>query len=251
MLYGFDLNQLFQFPFESQEARKNFFIGSALILSGFIFPILPYLLVIGYVMQIMRQVMRGEKPRMVTWDNWGTLLKDGAKLFFVRLIYSLPLLLIMLPVFLILFIIPVLASVSDRFSELFVVTLVAIPLLFICLIPLSLGFSLVVPVAEAHVVFTGRFSAGFELKDWWAIFRKNQGGFIVAFCIFYGFSIAMSFAFQIIFMTVILICLMPFILPMLSMYLILIQFTTAAQAYRDSRDKIARVNTTAVAQIPA
>ena len=59
MLYGFDLNRLFYFPIENKEARKNFLIGALLILASFIIPIIPYLLVIGYLARIMRQVING------------------------------------------------------------------------------------------------------------------------------------------------------------------------------------------------
>ena len=238
MLYGFDLKQLFYFPIENQEARKNFLIGSLLILAGFIIPIIPSLIVIGYVMQIMRQVMNGDKPHMVAWDNWETLLKNGAKVYGVSLIYSLPLLILMFPMLLFFFVMPFLATMSDKYSGLFSVSFLMFPLFFICLMPLSLGFSLIVPAAEAHVTYTGSFSAGFQVGEWWAIFRKNSGGFIVAFCIFMGFSVAASFIYQIAFMTVILICAMPFILPILSMYLLLIRLITAAQAYREGRERL-------------
>jgi len=238
MLYGFDLNRLFYFPIENKEARKNFLIGALLILASFIIPIIPYLLVIGYLARIMRQVINGEKPHMTDWDDWETLFKDGAKLFGVRLIYSLPLLLLLLPIMLGLFVMPILASMSDRLNEVVYLTYWTLPLFVICLLPLSLSFSLIIPVAEAHVVAKGSFSAGFRIGEWWAIFRKNIGGFVVAFMIFYGTSMLMSIVFQIIFMTIILICLLPLILPVYSMYMSTIMYTTFAQAYREGREKL-------------
>src|SRR5690242_11174147 len=103
MLFGFDLNHLFKFPFQDKEARQYFLIGCVIYLAGFIIPILPWLVVTGYSAILIRQVLNGEKPHLVRWENWEALLTDGAKMFGIRLIYSSPLLLVILPLFIIVF----------------------------------------------------------------------------------------------------------------------------------------------------
>jgi hypothetical protein len=49
----------------------------------------------------------------------------------------------------------------------------------------------------------------------------------------------MSFAMQIIFVTVVLICLLPLVMPAISMYSAVIQYVAYAKAYKDGRDKLA------------
>ncbi len=238
MLFGFDLGRLLYFPVENSEARKNFLIGSLVIFASFIIPILPYLLAIGYVMRIMRQVIEGETPRMIAWDDWEGMLKDGLKLFGVRFVYSLPLLLVFLPVMLVFLVAPFLAATLEN-ENIFFLTFLVFPVFMVCLFPLSLAFALILPAPEAHVAATREFSAGFRIGEWWPIFRKNIAGFLVAFLVIYGVSMVFSIAFQIIFMTVILACLMPFILPAYSFYLLLVQHTLFAQAYREGRERLA------------
>lgn len=237
MLFGFDLRHMLYFPFDNNEARKNFLVGGLVILASFIIPIIPYLIAIGYVMRIMRQVIDGEKPRMIAWDDREGMLKDGLKLFGVRFVYSLPLLLVFLPVMLLFFITPFLAAVLEN-ENIFFLSFLVFPVFMVCLLPLSLAFALIIPAPEAHVASTREFSAGFRLGEWWPIFRKNIAGFLVAFLIIYGISMVVSIAFQIIFMTVILACLMPFILPAFSFYLLLVQHTLFAQAYREGRERL-------------
>ncbi len=238
MLFGFDLGHLLYFPLENSDARKNFLIGALLILASFIIPILPYLIALGYTMRIMRQVIAGEKPHMIPWDDWGGMFKDGLKLFGVRFIYSLPLTLVFLPVMLIFIFAPFLASAPEN-EDIFFITLLAFPIFTVCLLPFSLAFSLILPAPEAHVAASRQFSAGFRIGEWWPIFRQNIAGFLVAFLIVYGLSMAVSIAFQFIFITIILLFLLPFILPALSFYLRLIQHSLFAQAYREGREKLA------------
>ena len=99
MLSNFDLNHLLTFPLKDDEARKYFFIGALVYLAAFIIPIIPLLFATGYMMRIMRQVLKGEQPQMVAWGEWEEMFKDGARLFGVRLVYTLPIFLLLCPIF--------------------------------------------------------------------------------------------------------------------------------------------------------
>ena len=61
------------FPVRDADARKQWLIASAITLAGFIIPILPTLVVMGYSVKIMRQVIHeGREPSMpdgkaMTW----------------------------------------------------------------------------------------------------------------------------------------------------------------------------------------
>ena len=244
MLFGFDLNHLFLFPFHDREARKHFLIGCLIYLAGFVILIHPWLAVTGYSAILVRQVLKGEKPHLVPWENWETLLKDGARLLGVRLIYSLPLFILIVPMFLMFFAMPLFPVITQNGNgESAGITFFLLTLVFtgvsLLILPLSMIIALIIPAAETHVVANDDFSAGFRVRDWWPIFKKNWGGFLVAVAIVYGVFMIMSVLMQIMLMTLVFLCLLPLFIPALSMYTAVVQYTAFAQAYKDGRDRLA------------
>ncbi len=218
-------------------------LGCLIYLAGFVLPILPWLIVTGYNAILIRQVLNGEKPHLVPWENWEALLKDGARLFGIRLVYSSPLLILILPFFLIFFafpFFPILIQHSDSHSlgTAFLLLVLISTGIFLLIMPLSLAIGLIVPAAEVHMIAKDDFTAGFQVKDWWPIFKKNWGGFVVALAILYALMMVMGVAMQILFITIVLMCLLPFFMPAVSMYSSLIQYVAFAQAYKDGNDRL-------------
>lgn len=249
MLFGFDLNHLFLFPFRDSESRKHFLIGCLIYLAGFFIPILPWLLVTGYGATLIRQVTGGEKPRLVPWDNWESLLKDGLRLFGIRLIYSSPLLILFVPLFLAFFVFPFFTILfqngdGSEFGMVYLIFALISTGLFLFMMPLSLALGLIIPVAEIHAITKDDFKAGFQVNEWWPIFKKNWGGFVVALAILYGILMVMSFAMQIMFITIVLICLLPLLMPAISMYYAIVQYVAFAQAYKEGKDGLSVANAT-------
>lgn len=243
MLFGFNLNDLVVFPLEDSEARKHFLVGCLIYLAGFFIPILPWLITSGYSAFIIRQVLNGEKPHLVPWDNWEGLLKDGARLFGIGLVYSLPLLILLITLFLMFFAFPLFSiSIQEGNDQgLGVLSVIFVLLstgLSILIFPLSIAIGLIVPVAEIHAIAKDDFTAGFRVSEWWPIFRTNWGGFVVALAIGYAIFMVMSFAMQILFFTIILICIFPFFMAAISMYYGVVQFAMFAQAYKEGNDKL-------------
>lgn len=189
---------------------------------------------------------------MVAWDDWEGMLKDGAKVFGIRIIYSIPILILLFPLFISMFVMPVLLSTSSGSEmEVFIPIFMLIFFGVMCvMIPISIPIAVVIPAAEMYVADTDEFAAGFRIRDWWAILRTNISGFIAAFAIYYVSSMVLGLAIQIVGMTMIFACLLPFLLPAITMYSLLIMYTTIAQAYKVGKDKLAS-NKTAEAQLAA
>jgi hypothetical protein len=241
MLSGINLNQIFLFPVKDAEARKYFLIGCLVSLAGFIIPILPFFVIYGYAVRIVRQIMNNESPHMVAWDDWSGMFKDGAKMFGIRIIYSIPILILFIPLFISMVVMPIFlnnASSSQADALLPIFMLIVFGTLCI-LIPISIPLAVIIPVAEMHVVDKDEFAAGFRIREWWAIFRANLSGFIAAFAIYYVSAMILGFAVQLIGATIILACLMPFLFPAITMYILLIMYTTVAQAYKVGKEKLA------------
>lgn len=245
MFFGFNLNEILTFPFKDQESRKHFLVGALVSISAFIIPILPFFVLTGYAVQIAKQVMRGESPRMVAWDDWGKLFSDGAKVFGIRLVLTSPILIFAIPLMFVGLLIPVfMANASPEEMETFMAIYSIFITASVCIIfPVSIALAVILPPAEMHVVDTGEFAAGFRVREWWAILRANLGGFIAAFVIYYLTSMAVAFGVQLLMMSIIFACLLPIAMPAITIYSILIMYVTSAQAYRDGKAKLAETAT--------
>lgn len=240
MIFGFDLKEIFFFPFKDEAARKNLLIGTLIFLIGMIIPVLPVILITGYAVQVSKRVLNGESLQMPSWEDWSSLFKDGLKLFAIRMIYSLPLLIIAIPLMLSLIGLPIFLETAEGQNQdaLFAIFMVVIMGGLCILIPLSLPLAVIIPAAEMHAIEQDNFSAAFQFKNWWQVLRANLGGFIVAFVIYYLATFAMTFVVQIVMATVVLACLLIVLLPGVSVYAMLIMYATIAIAYRDGRTKL-------------
>jgi len=229
------------FPVRDADARKQWLIASAIILAGFVVPILPMLVVMGYGVKIMRQVIHeGREPSMPEWQgsDWGVLLQDGFRLWAVRLVYTLPLMLLMGCGFIALFSgTGLLAASSDSNIPPALGGLAMIAGMgFIMLIGiLALPLGIVLGAVESHAVAQGTFQAVFDVKGWWRIFRKSLTQFLLSYLLVMAASIIMTLVMQIAMMTIVLLCLFPFLMAGYSAYLMLVTNVLFAQAYASGR----------------
>jgi hypothetical protein len=250
MLSNFDLNELFLFPVKNEEARKNFLIAALVYLAAFIVPILPIIVVMGYTARILRQVVNGGSPRMPAWDDWDSMLKDGLYIFGVRLIYMLPLFIILVPPFFGVIFLPVWLDSNNANEQLAVVLPMLFGLVMLVAFPLSLALGLILPAAEIHTIVHNDFAAGFRFREWWPIFRVNWIGFLLAALIAYLFSAFLSFIVGVAMMTIILFCVLPFIMPAVNAYITFIMYAAFASAYKEGKDRLAQAVQPPVASSP-
>jgi hypothetical protein len=176
---------------------------------------------------------------MVAWDVWTEMLIDGARLFGVRLVIMLPIFLFMCPLMGISIALPFMMENAGRNAEWIAVLFpVAFGGFFLLLMPLSILASIILPAAEVHVADKREFAAAFRVREWWAIFRANWSGFLLALAIAYAVSFALTIIVQFAMFTVVLICLLPFVLPAIAMYISLVMYTAFAQAYKTGQEKL-------------
>ena len=246
MLFGYDLKEIFTFPFKDADSRKYLLIGGLISLAAFFVPILPYFVLYGYAVIIVKQVLNGESPHMVPWEDWAGMFKDGAKLFGVRLIFALPIIIFAIPVMLGGIAMPFIAEGVDSGStDTFLAIYTVIMLGTMCIvIPLSIPLTVIIPAAEMHNVDKDDFAAAFRFKEWWPILRANLGGFIVAFGIYYAASMVFAIVMQLLFVTIIFACLAFIIIPAMTIYITLVMYVTVAIAYRNGKSKLAQAELT-------
>ena len=234
------------FPVKDSEARKQFLIACLVALAGFIIPLVPTLILMGYGVKIMRQVIEERKsPSMPDWQgsNWSEMLMDGLQVFGIQIILMLPLLLLMGCGFIFTFGgslgFAALADESTRafapVGGLFFFIGLGLIMLFTLL---SFPYGIIISAAIPHSVANNSFAAGFNFKEWFPIFRAGLGNFILSYVFVIVISFVFMFAIQFAMMTIILMCVVPFLMIPYSAYLTLITNTIYSQAYVTGRDAL-------------
>lgn len=239
-----NIQETLLFPVRDAEARKQFLITCAMMLAAFIIPILPTLIVMGYCTKIMREVIEERKaPSMPAWEgsNWSDLLVDGLRIYGAQLVLTLPLLILMGCGM-----VPMLAGSvgfaatgeDEAFATLGMLFFTIGTIIFIFVSVLSLPYSVVVSGALPHVATRRSFQAAFEFNQWFPIFRRALGQFILSYVIILAASFAFTIVMQIAMITIVLICIVPFIMIPYIAYQLLIMNTVFAQAYVMGRDSL-------------
>ena len=227
------------FPVRDAEVRKQFLIACLVTLAGFIIPLVPAIILTGYGVRIMRQVIEErKKPAMPEWQgsDWSEMFTDGLRVFGVQIVLMSPLLVIMGCGFVFIFSgslgISVFANEQNNsfasISLIFLFIGIGLTMLFSLL---SFPYGIIISAAIPHAVANNSFVAGFNFKEWFPIFRKGLGSFILS----YIFIMAVSFIFIVIIqfamITIILMCIVPLLMIPYTTYITLLANTIYAQAY--------------------
>jgi hypothetical protein len=181
-----DVGKSVGYVFEDQKWTNKLLIG--MLVS--IIPIVNFAL-LGWVIDIMRNVSRREPLPLPEWGDFGDKFVKGAILFVVGLIYSLPALLLTCPmVFL-----PFTRGDFGRDGQQAVASLfVGTTLALSCVIALyGLLLSFLMPAIYLNFARKGTFGACFEFGEIWRIMSKNLGDYIVAWLIIIVVGIGASF----------------------------------------------------------
>ena len=221
-----NFKHLLTYPFKDNNAGSKILVGSLLIFSASIIPILPLLtIVLGYIMKIARRIIDGDgQLSLPEWDTWSDYLKDGFKWFAALLIFSLPVIIVFSVGYFVYFISFIgIAAVEETVNPSIITILLpffGMAVLFLTIfigIFLSLFEMVILPAGLMHIVHTGNFSAVFQFKQWWHILKKNFLGFMVAIIFLFGFYYLMMMVFSALYMSIVrcydTICISTIILP--------------------------------------
>jgi hypothetical protein len=174
-----DIGKSFTFVFEDDAWLTKILIAAAIILLGVLFSwlllipaILAAALINGYMVEIIRKVVRGNRDELPEWDNWGDLIVDGLKVIVIQLVYALPA--IILSVCLV---IPM-AAVSDNAEGLSVFLSVVLSCF---LILWAIVVSIALPAATAVFAATSDLAAAFHFGEVFALVRDNLSTYLITF----------------------------------------------------------------------
>jgi hypothetical protein len=244
-----NLQETLLFPIRDSQSRSQFLIACAIMLAAFLVPFLPSLILMGYSARIMRQIIEEKKrPSMPVWQgsDWSELLMDGVRLYGAQIVLTLPLFLLM-GCGLVLMVsgtiaIPSLAEESTSSFGLVGVLFMVIGTFFMGLFALlSMPYSVIISAALPHVAVHRSFQAAFQFREWFSIFRKAVGQFILGYAVILVASFVFMFLIQVAMLTIVLMCIVPLLMGPYMAYQILIMNTVYAQAYAVGRDALQTV----------
>ncbi len=235
-----DPAQILSFPFQDEAWLKKLLIASGLVLLSFI-PVIPMVVLLGYASEIIRRIaVDGESPSLPEWDDLSSYFSEGFRLFGIGAIYMIPAVSLIMIGYLGM-IIPLIVmevgglSEADGLGLIIAGYVVGFGLMGIgAVISMLTGF--ILPVAGTHAVVQADFKAGFKLKEIWSIFKANWAGFTMAFMVLLGTAMVLYYGAYFLAATVILCCLYPFALCLMSAYLLVIGAGYYGEAYRTAAE---------------
>jgi hypothetical protein len=171
-----DIGKSIGYVFEDKKWTNKLLIG--MLVS--VVPIINFAL-FGWLIDIMKNVSQRATEPLPDWDNFGDKFVKGAILFVVGLIYTLPMWLIMCP----LFILPFMRGDYGREGQQAVASLFAGSMLALsCVLMIYvLVLSFLLPAIYLNFARKGTFGACFEFREIWRIMSKNLGDYIVAWLV--------------------------------------------------------------------
>jgi len=175
-----DFGKAFTFMFEDPDWVRKLGIGTivglvALLLSPVLIGLVPMLMILGYCLDVLRNVADGREYPLPEWEDWSGFLARGFKLIVAFFVWALPIFLISIP----LFIGAALTGDQNGGGN------VAFGILFIicssCLMALwALFLVLISPAIYIRLAVTDRLAAAFEVSRLWELTRDNLGNIIIA-----------------------------------------------------------------------
>lgn len=241
-----NLQDTLLFPFQDAESRKQFLFACLVALAGFIIPLIPMVILTGYAAKIMRQIIEERrKPSMPDWQDsdWSEMFRDGLRIYGAQIVWMLPIFIIMGIGFIMVFGGSIGLSFSANQDMQTVAPvgagLLALGVIFILIFSLlALPYAVIVGAVGPHVAVTRSFESAFRFKEWWSIFRKALAQFVLAYIIAMAITWVFTFIAQIAMLTVILICVLPFLMIPFVAYNVLLRNALNAQAYAIGSDNL-------------
>jgi len=179
-----DFAKAFTFMFEDPDWLKKLGIGTligllGIVLSPVLVGIVPLLVLLGYTIDVLRNVMHGSDRPLPEWDNWGSFLAKGFKVAAASFVWSLPAILLTVP----LVVGSMMADQGGSAGNLGGAEALGIGIILCgtCLMILwSLFVTLISPAIYVRIAETDRFSSAFNFGAMWAFTRDNIGNIILA-----------------------------------------------------------------------
>jgi hypothetical protein len=172
-----DIGKAFTFATEDPKWITKILIGGGLILAGVI-TLIGWIftgpVVLGYLVQLTRNVIAGNPQPLPEWDNWGERWVDGFKSWVVSIVYALPIIVVyavfQLPAL-------VLNATSQNGAT---AAGTGLSLIGSCLnFFLGIAVAMIMPIAIARYASTSDIGSGLQFGAVFATLRQNIGMYVI------------------------------------------------------------------------
>jgi hypothetical protein len=191
-----------------------------------------------------KMITENTDPYLPEWSDWGDFLARGIKIFGASFIYSFPIIIFMMGGYFIMvlpaFLTPFAGSGEEMavFGMLSFFGMFAGMFIFAIGMFLSIFLLLLLPPILSNVAAKNSFSAAFHFHEWWRNLKANFSGYLISIILMVGLYFFIMLATQVLYMTLILCILIPFILFPATAYLSLIMSSLFAATYRQGAMKL-------------
>jgi hypothetical protein len=185
-----DIGKSISFVFEDEQWLQKVLIGGLIVLATIFFSwtiiglFVGVGLLIGYSLDLLKNVRRGNPRPLPEWDEWGDKTVKGIKLTFIFLIWAIPIVIVAIPSSL-------LGSLSENSDA-----GVLIGLLVTCLSCLIMLYSILLSVLSPAIIIKfaekERFADGFAFAEIFRFTRDNIGDIIIAILVLWAVQIIAS-----------------------------------------------------------
>ncbi len=171
-----DVNKAVRFVFDDKQWISKLLI--AVLMSLLVFFIVPGLILQGYVVKLVRQVMNGNRDELPEWTDWGKLLRDGFFVTVGELVWMLPLILLVIIVTL------ATTGVGSLSDDAAAVAATGGGLLLLCLVLLMVVVALfLTPALLIQYAIKDDFGALFRFSEVFDIIRNHMADILIAFLV--------------------------------------------------------------------
>lgn len=170
-----DLGKAFSFPFRDSRWFSKFLLGSLFMVLAIV--VVGIFILAGYFVRVTQAAMRSDEHALPEWEDIGGMLVTGFKFIIVYVIYSIPLLLLYIPI-VIMAVISELSGHGDPAGLFAGLYAVAISVL---VIPYALALSLFMPIIASRFAEHENIGDALDIGGHVRSFRKHwQGTLVVA-----------------------------------------------------------------------
>lgn len=168
-----DYGQSFSFVWKDPDWIKKLAIASIVVLVGLLTAGLVMIPLGGWMVAIVRRVIRGEEPALAEWADFGSLIIDGLKVVVVAIVWSIPLLLIV-GCFSTVAAVAANQDSSGTFTSILSILNACVSL------PYGVILGLLLPASIGEIADHGQLGQALNPANAVKLVRANPGGYIIA-----------------------------------------------------------------------
>jgi hypothetical protein len=180
-----DIGGAFSYVFEDEDWIVKILLGAAIML----IPIFGQLALSGYGIAILRNVKAGKPRPLPAWSNLGDFLMDGLMFWVIRLVYGLPIFILLCPIVFV-GVLPALGAENEDLLTILAGISGVVIIGISCLIVLySILVGLLMPVVQIRFAETGEIGACLRFGEMFRFLFSNIGAVIVTQLVIWAASV--------------------------------------------------------------